>query len=235
MSYTFCPDEMVEDLEVMARACPPFLEPRSPQRIATLALSLKNAVANAKATGAADFSWKTSEGAPIETSFSKNWKGNTNNFAPLNASITVEYQCRLVTETGRVTVSEGVTVVRIKKAQGNEEKVFHFDAGPGGWNNSAGHPPFHMQFYGMVNDIPRLPIIIVHPIDVLSLAVLELHQSDWRKHMNNSVTRSKLRHFPKRQARRMLAIISRWNTSISTAGDSALIALQRAMVQPVDL
>lgn len=235
MSYTFCPNEMVEDLEVMARACPPFLEQRSPRRITTLASSLKNAVANAKATGALDFSWKTENDAPIQTSFSTNWKGNTRNFAPLNASISVEYQCRFIAETGRVVVSEGVTVVTIKKKDGDEEKVFHFDACPGGWNNSAGHPPFHMQFYGMVRDIPRLPIIIVHPIDVLSLAVLELHQSDWRKHMSDVVTRSKLRHFPKRQSKRMLAIIARWNTAISTAGDSALVSLQRAMIQPVDL
>ena len=161
---------------IPARAAKRFLAQSATQRLTQLANDLEIAVANASATESPRFRWRTGERGPIRTTLSRNWKGTTNDFAPIFAEISVDYACTLLPEVGRVCVDEGVTVVRIKQEFDPDpsEKVFHFDAGAGGWENRAGHPPLHFQFHGFVKDVPRLPSLIVHPLDVIDfLAILE--------------------------------------------------------------
>jgi hypothetical protein len=237
MSFTFDVDEMAEDLRILAQAAARFLEARIPERLTQLGEDLRNAVANAKATRDLHFSWKTRDNAPIVITTSRNWKGTSRDFDPMFAEVSVDYKCVLQPEGDRVLVKEGVSVIRLKRAGrvDGAEKVFHFDADEGGWSNRAGHPALHTQFYGIVNDIPRLPCLIVHPIDVISFVILELHQSDWRDYVQQHDARQKLRHFPQRQRVRLQAIAARWVEALSATTDHGLVILQQRMPVALNL
>ena len=94
----------------------------------------------------------------------------------------------------------------------------------------AGHPPFHVQFYGMVNDLPRLPCLVVHPVDVIALTILELHQKKWREHAESAKGRSELRLVPRRQRERFDRILTEWKALIArTDFPLAIVALQSAI------
>ncbi|MGO8502058.1 hypothetical protein AB9F35_11225 [Rhizobium leguminosarum] len=236
MSFTFAAKDMQEDLSILASATTNFIEKRSIEDLKELARDLASAIARARSTGVHTFIWKTKSNAPIQISASKNWKGKTNNFDPLYAEISVDFDCSYLLASDRVRVNGGATVVTLKDCgNGEQQKVFHFDAEEGGWDGRAGHPPLHIQFSGFVNDIPRLPCIIVHPADVINFMIYELHQSHWREHVTGSQVRTKLRKFPVRQRGRLRTIAQRWAEALSDTSDHGLVILQRKILAPFDL
>lgn len=233
---------MSEDLIALSRVAAPFFSAQSGDRIERLARDLQNAVANAKATGTAEFYWKTPASDPIQIKESRQWKGGTADFDPLSADINIDYKC-ILSEAGDRIFANGVTVIRIKDPDKEQEKVFHFDVEAGGWSeiyqgkerDRAGHPAFHMQFYGIVNDIPRIPSLIVHPVDVLSWAILELHQKKWRDHLTSVTGRSKLRLIPGRQRARFDKILTGWRQLITRPDHLAIVAMQSPLSEPLTL
>jgi hypothetical protein len=243
MSFTFLPREMSDDLVALSRVAAPFLSGQSVLRIERLAKDLANGIANAKkATGHAEFQWKTAASEPIQIKESRQWKGCTEDFDPLSAEISVDYKCAL-SGTGDRIRANGVTVICIKDPGMSEDKVFHFDAEVGGWTEMhkgkergrAGHPAFHMQFYGMVNDIPRIPSLIIHPVDNLTCAILELHQKKWRDHNTTVHGKSQMRLIPGRQRSRFDQILAGWRQMISKPGHLAIVAMQSPISEPLAL
>lgn len=242
MSFTFLPAEMSDDLRSLSRVGSPFFAPQTVLRIGRLETDLTNAVANAKAQRQAEFTWRTVPGQPIQIRASRQWKGGTNDFDPLSADINVDYVCKLDPHSDRV-VANGVTVIRIRDGQ-DKEKVFHFDVEGGGWTEMhmgnervrAGHPAFHLQFYGLVNDLPRVPTLIVHPVDVLSWAILELHQKKWRDHIQSASVKSQLRLVPTRQRNRMGTILMGWKQMIDNPAHLlSAVAMQSPISAPLTL
>ncbi|MDX8440619.1 hypothetical protein [Mesorhizobium australafricanum] len=242
MSFTFLPKEMSDDLVSLSRVAAPFFSGQSVSRIERLAKDLINAVANAKATGDTEFNWKTAPSHPIQIKESRQWKGGTEDFDPLSADISIDYKCTLIDASER-TLAKGVTVIRIKDSDKATDKVFHFDVENGGWTEMhkgkerarAGHPAFHMQFYGMVNDIPRIPSLIIHPVDVLSWAILELHQKKWREHVMSANGKSQLRLIPGRQRSRFDQILTGWRQMINKPDHLAIVAMQSPISEPLAL
>ncbi|RWP01726.1 hypothetical protein [Mesorhizobium sp.] len=242
MSFTFLPKEMSDDLVALSRVAAPFFSAQSVSRIERLAKDLINAIANAKATGHAEFRWKTAASEPIQIKESRQWKGGTGDFDPLSADISIDYKCTPSVASDRIHAN-GVTVIRIKDAGKPEDKVFHFDAESGGWTEMhqgkerarAGHPAFHMQFYGIVNDIPRIPSLIVHPVDVLTWAILELHQKKWRDHIISVSGKSQLRLIPGRQRSRFDQILAGWRQMIFKPDHLAIVAMQSPISEPLTL
>lgn len=242
MSFTFDPKEMVDDLNALSRAGSEFFAPHSVARLARLTSDLMNAMAGAKAAGKPDFTWKTPSSEPLLIDKSRQWKGGSADFDPLSAEISIEYKCAF-TDSGRLC-AQGVTVVRIKDpTKDDEEKVFHFDVEVGGWQeiingqprDRAGHPAIHMQFYGMVNDVPRLPSLIVHPVDVISLLILELHQKKWREHLVKAQTKSFLRNIPHRQRARFGATVDGWRQRFSQPDHLPIVGMQTPFSAPLPL
>lgn len=237
MSFTFSCSEMAEDLVVLSDAASKFLAPRSPHRLKALAHGLGFAVVKAREVGSSEFKWQTNRLEPITVNVSRNWKGKTNNFDPITAAIAVDFDCKLEADGLRATVTQGATVVRILKSndERGREKVFHFDAGFGGFDDGAGHPPLHLQYHGFLNDIPRVPSIVVHPVDVIFMILLELHQSHWRDHIDTISSRSKLRKLPFRQRERLTATAMFLKASIQGASRCGLVNLQQRVRVPMDL
>lgn len=235
---------MREDLRALASASSPYLLGGSVRRIEVLCTDLENAVRKADRDGGGIFDWKTAPASPIEIIPSKVWKGDSEVVAPLRAIMTLDYRCSYDATSKRVIVEEGVTVVKLRTdtfeaATGHGEKTYHFDAGVGGWSNSAGggqagHPPLHFQFYGAVNDLPRLPSLIVHPVDILNLTILELHQKNWRVHSTKNETKTKLRRVPKRQTDRLIAAADLWKSVFSHNPGIGIISLHHAWRAPLN-
>lgn len=241
MSFTFNPKEMEEDLRILSRAAGAFLAPRASQGLEQLARDIQIAVAAAATTTNQKFTWRTAPETPIKILSSRHWKGDPSNpsisYNPIFAEVTIDYSCTYIAEAKRVYVDGGVTVVKLKREDNPDsgEKVFHFDAGEGGWENSAGHPPMHLQFYGTINDIPRLPSLIVHPVDVISFTILELHQHKWRDYIKQFKPRSDFRKLPARQRERLHSIAGKLRDSLGDTSDHGLVILQRRMLEPLQL
>lgn len=235
MSFTFDHLEMMQDLQSLGHAASRFLMPIS-QNLDRLRGDLGFAVETAKKGGDQSFKWETTSGSPIVIKKSRNWKGVARDADELSAEMTVQYTCAWDSVKNRVRVKEGVTCVAIRNSV-EVLKSFHFDSCEGGWNNSAAHPPFHMQIHGSVNDIPRMPSIIVHPVDVLNFAIMELHQSDWRELVETNDGRQKLRHLPARQRNRLIKIADGWISSLKNGGgrSHALVVLQTRSSTALDL
>lgn len=233
---------MADDLTALSRAASDFLAPGSNSRITRLVTDLNNGIANATSTKDMCFNWGTSSTEPLLICSSRQYKGGTADFDPLSAEIEISYKC-FVRSDNRI-LAEGVTVIRIKDpTKADEEKVFHFDVEVGGWHemvdgtrrDRAGHPAFHMQFYGMVNDIPRLPSLIVHPVDVISLAILELHQKKWRDHLTATRTKSLLRKIPSRQRVRFSATLDGWRQRFDCVDHLPIVGMQVPFREPLAL
>lgn len=242
MSFTFDPNHMFQDLWALSRGASTFLRRQSAERLQRLATDLQNAIANAKASGRLDFLWTTQGNAPIQIKESKWWKGDTENFKEIEADIRLDYKCLYIPDAERVQAN-GATIVTIRDVAGGGVKVVHFDVEIGGWNelsdgrllNRAGHPPFHAQFHGMVNDIPRMPSLIVHPVDVLSFVILELHQKRWRAHIDTLSGKTQLRLFPPRQRTRLVFTMQSWMAAIERSDFHALVSMQRPFASPLSL
>ncbi|KAA9010357.1 hypothetical protein [Histidinibacterium aquaticum] len=242
MTFTFNPAHMADDLDSFSKGAAKFLQKGSKSRIDQLRIDLVSAVASAKKGGGQDFVWRTRRDNPILFSGSQSWKGGTDDFDTMTAEISIDYLCSLQVETGRVWV-KGAVVITFRDSGNGGVKVVHFDTEEGGWREvvegrtveRAAHPPFHSQFHGAMNDIPRLPSLIVHPIDVLNFAVMELHQKHWRKHIDTAKAKTLLRHLPKRQRERLRAILHQWDATVGLTYTHALIAMQRPFPKPLEL
>jgi hypothetical protein len=242
MSFTFNPDHMIQDLTALSKVASRFFVARSQGHVQRLADNLRHGVANAKAGGQASFTWRTDDGASIQISESKSWKGGTGDYGALVVDVRLDYDCHYNAADGRVQ-AEGVAAVTIRDVASGKEKVVHFDVEKGGWDeirdgtrfDRAGHPPFHAQFHGFVNDIPRMPILIVHPIDVITFTILELHQKRWREHIGTYTAKASLRDIPLRQRMRLTAILKSWTEMISDTSVHAIVAMQRPFAAPLAL
>jgi|SRR5215472_6849929 len=98
----------------------------------------------------------------------------------------------------------------------------------------TGHPPVHVQFYGVLNDIPRIPVFIFTPADVIDFTLMELFQKRWRERVLDAKVKSILRGFPTAQSGRAVKVFAGWQANIKSAPNvRAYMALQHAL--PLDL
>jgi hypothetical protein len=235
MTLTFNHRAMITALQAFARAAGCYLTAPSRQRLDRLAMRLHQAVEN----GSEQFTWSTDENgspAPIETIMSNRWKGSEgSSYRGLMASQTWKWVCCVDSRRpGRLVVDEGAIVVQICGEDPSRSKVLHFDVCTGGTDGQAGHPVFHMQFYGMINDVPRLPTYVLHPVDVLELIILELFQERWRRHVQLAETKSKLRGHAAQQKARIATALKMWLDIISAGtGDHSFVSMQKRGVAPL--
>lgn len=237
MSVRFSAVEMGRELTVLSTVARGFLESQSASRLETLGRRLILNTTEANKGGDQEFDWDTREAGtdvPLRTVASTSYKGLTADHKPLYAEIRFSWRCRA--EAGeKVRVREGVVVVSMSR-DGSNSKTIHFDVSKGGHPQGSGHPPFHAQFYGCVNDIPRLPFFIVSPVDVIDFILLELFQEKWRAHLNTSKTRTQLRTLPKQQRTRAINVLTNWCNTIRTSSHSQLlVALQAELQVPLEM
>jgi hypothetical protein len=235
MSLRFSGKAMAAELVVLSKVVGKFLDSGSSTRLQVLAKTLVLKTKDAVESGRQQFTWDTTEdGAsrPLRTSDSTNYKGTTGNYKPLHAEITFEWTCK-VEGPDQLRVSEGAIVVSILLG-GSDQKTIHFDVCKGGYATGSGHPPFLVQFYGVVNDIPRFPMFIVSPVDVIDFVLLELFQQQWRSHLQTAKTRAQLRELPRQQRARSVNLLAKWRTSIE-ASPHVFVALQNEMPSPLEI
>lgn len=184
------------------------------------------------------FKWpsdKNGLGAAVRIRPSKLYKG-VGDHRPMMGQVAFEWMCGPnPADANRLLVYEGYAELTIFDPDNQDAtKVVHFDVCQGGYTGQAGHPPLHVQFHGTVNDVPRLPMFVTHPLDVLDLAMLELHQSKWREHLAGVKTKSQMRSFPDRQRARILATLNDWAGLLAQPySKHAFIALQEASRTPL--
>jgi hypothetical protein len=169
---------------------------------------------------------------------SRCYRGRRIDLSPLRVEITFEWKCVLEdAATTAVRVKEGASIVTIVNEPRDERrKVLHFDVCQGGDTLGSGYPPLHMQVYGLVNDVPRVPCYLANPIDVIDFTLLEFFQYSWQQHLSEARTITDLRELPRRQKDRFLKTIARWRETVDkTDTRHAFIALRAQPRMPLDL
>jgi hypothetical protein len=228
---------MAADLRILSRIAKGFLENASLTRLELLATRLESKIANASP----EFTWSTierNEDNPIRTLPSKCYRGRRTNLSPLRVEITFEWKC-ILEDAGAtaVRVQEGASIVTIVNEPDDERrKVLHFDVCRGGDTLGSGHPPLHLQVYGIVNDVPRVPCYLVNPVDVIDFALLEFFQHTWQQHLSEARTLTDLRELPRRQKDRFLKTLARWRATVEDPDTRhTFIALRRQSRVPLEL
>jgi hypothetical protein len=232
---------MVADLRILARITKGFLENASLARLEQLAKRLESWIAEATGTTLPEFAWSTTnhgEDFPIRTVPSRCYRGRRTNLSPLRVEITFEWKCILDdADTTAVRVNEGASIVTIVNEPDDERrKVLHFDVCPGGDTQGSGHPPLHLQVYGLVNDVPRVPCYLVNPVDLIDFTLLEFFQHTWQQHLSEARTLANLRELPRRQKNRFLKTLARWRETVEEPdARHTFIALRRQPRMPLEL
>jgi hypothetical protein len=242
MSFTLCYREIEDDTRALSKVAKDFLEGQSAFYLQRFGEDLKNAASNAKKIEKKTFKWKTGTETPIVLKQSRWWKGGgTQLFDPIAAEVRFNYDCEYLAVSDRISVI-GAAEVRLIDVGSDSSKIVHYDAERGGWSEEtsegtqerSGHPPFHAQFHGIINDIPRMPSFVVHPVDVICITLLDLHQKRWREHASSTSGRSQLRSIPVRQRTRLTAILNKW-TEIMREDHMPLVAMQRRLPHAIPL
>jgi hypothetical protein len=240
MAVVFDVNSMRDDFRVFAKAAAKFIQGKT-TRFHELEVALDYAVRHAHAAGR-EFTWSTKKALdpdPIRTIPSDTYRNAATLAKKLVAEITFDLQCELIgIERSEIRVASGSTAVSFfKEAEdGGPLKEVHFDIHGADVGSTAGHPVLHVQVLGGLNDIPRIPIPFVHPLDVLEFTLMELFQAKWRTHRTDSETRSALGRFPSRQACRIGHTI-RWMFDRMWDGSpyAPLLALQKQPQRPFNL
>lgn len=247
-TIAFSAESMRRELKIFSDVAKTFLDAGSVQRFVDLERDLEHRRAKAaKAADAAEkeFSWSTNIGAqaqPVRTRPSTNYKGAVSGSAhkPMLAEVSFAWECRLDEDGDRVFVREGWVSVTLCATEGDggaaeKTKVIHYDVCRGGHGGGAAHPPIHLQFHGFMNDVPRFPTFLVHPVDVLDFFMHELFQGRWRDHLATAEARSKLRGFPGGQRARVASYFARYGSLIAGAQRGAIPCLQSPLALPMEL
>jgi hypothetical protein len=234
VSLKFRGNHMVADLKILSRITKGFLENASQTRLELLATRLESKIAEATRTPRLEFVWSTTD--PIRTIPSKCYRGRRTDLSPLRVEITFEWKCFLDdAATTTVRVNEGASILTIVNEPNDERrKVLHFDVCQGGDTLGSGHPPLHLQVYGFINDVPRVPCYLVNPVDVIDFALLEFFQHTW--HLSEARTLTNLRELPRRQKDRFLKTLARWRETVEEPdARHTFIALRRQSRMPLEL
>lgn len=232
---------MASEVRAFVECAKPFLERASASTMEGVATALESACS--RATSDADsriFKWGTPAGdlgRPIYTIDSEVYKGaiQGTGHKPVHAQLAFEWICNFDPGSRRVFVDDGWISVELVKSAGATVKVVHYDVCRGGSIDSAAHPPVHVQFHGALNDLPRLPTFLVHPVDVLDLFLHELFQSQWRAHLTSTRARHALRGYPKLQRQRFARYFSRYDLLLKSDEHSAFGWLQAPLRVPLEL
>jgi hypothetical protein len=206
MSIIFDVNSMKHDLRAFAKAASSFVE-GADQRFRQLEASLENSVRNASAEKAS-FVWRTRTAygdGPIRTKRSTTYRNAGTEAKPLFGEILFDLIGRMINaDDTRVEITSGSTSMSLFRHDDSEPlKVIHFDIHGLTAGSAEGHPLLHVQVLGKINDIPRIPIPFVHPLDVLEFALMELFQSRWRSYRVGVAAKSALGRFPGGQAFRL--------------------------------
>jgi hypothetical protein len=227
MNLRFRVEAMCGELNALAAATSNgpaggFLEKGSTERLKSLAERLRRQFEAAVKNGNSKFRWETLADENIITAWSKFHKGKDTEHKPLQAEISVRWDCQPIDAT-EAAVIEGVTVVDLYY-DSTKRKTFHVDVCNGGNVDGSGHPPFHMQFTGPVSDVPRFPSFILSPVDVIDFTILEIFQRQWRMHMEQAKTKTVLRKLPQQQRIRTAKVLARWSELLQLSDHENLVA-----------
>jgi hypothetical protein len=232
---------MAADLRILSRITKGFLENASLTRLELLATRLESKIAEATRAKRLEFVWSTTdrgEDIPIRTVPSRCYRGRRTDLSPLRVEIIFEWQCILDDAgTTAVRVNEGASIVTIVNEPDDERrKVLHFDVCQRGDTLGSGHPPLHLQVYGLVNDVPRVPCYLVNPVDLIDFTLLEFFQHTWQQHLSEARTLTNLRELPRRQKDRFLKTLARWRETVEEPdARHTFIALRRQSRMPLEL
>ena len=181
------------------------------------------------------FAWSTQRGStseeePFVTKESNKYRNETTGAKGVDAEIVFALKGSLDTDKRRVIVKQGFTGITFRRS-GQSAKVVHFDIHGPASGSVDGHPAIHFQVIGGVNDIPRLQTYLLHPIDVIEFALMELFQSTWREHRLGSSCRSAVASYQADQVFRF-DLMLRWMSDRVGDGMAPLLALQKQPNQP---
>jgi len=66
----------------------------------------------------------------------------------------------------------------------------------------------HVQFDGVISELPRLHSLFAHPLDVLEFTLKEVFQERWRRFLSDPKYASDIRKYPARQRKRIRSWIN---------------------------
>lgn len=219
------------DLRAFGKASKGFIQNKD--RLSQLDDQLSMAVSKAK-RGNRNMQWSTEIGAggPILTELSRSYRGQTSLIKKeVYAEVSFRFSGALdLKDDNRFLVRSGGTRVSLRWHNGEGETRCHFDIHPG----ADGHPMLHVQFDGVVSDIPRIHSFFIHPLDILEFTLMEVFQDRWRQFLSDPTYASAIRRFPINQRRRLHSLLISYAAWINDS-ESALISLQRTPVAPIEL
>jgi hypothetical protein len=191
MAAIFNIQPMRRDFQNFQRASGKFLERSS--RLDELQRELDTAV-KSLSNGETKLSWGTAD-EPIRTIKSTHYRNASTGAKNMWAEIAIEMTGVALDNQTRMRVDSGSTSIKFFRDGDQSIKEIHFDIHGEKAGTTAGHPVFHAQTIGWVNDIPRIPIPFVHPVDIIEFALMELFQQQWRSHRTGTSARSILGAF----------------------------------------
>jgi len=221
---------MRADLKSFSKAARRFIH--NHERLDNLEKQLANAVAEAK-QGTRELQWSTDigEGGPIRTESSIMYRSNeAARRRKLFAEITFKFAGALdQRDDNKLVIRSGGTRVKLGWDDTQGETLYHFDIHP----NAPGHPMLHVQFDSFISEAPRLHSILAHPIDILEFTLMEVFQSQWRKHREASRFANDAHKYPSNQRRRILALFGRYMKWVDS-DDPPLISLLTSPIIPLE-
>lgn len=230
MEARFNVDRMRRDFRSFGPVGTPFLT--NPIRLQQMEVALLPATATDVTEGKHTFVWGSGDD-PIRTISSTKYRNASTGAKPMWAEISFDLRGTASADRKWVGIKAGATSIKFCR-DGEAAKEVHFDIHSETAGTTDGHPFFHAQTLGMVNDVPRIPVPFVHPIDVLEFALMELFQGAWRTHRVNATSRSRLGNFKKEQTFRLKATLDWIKGCISdSSAHSPMLEFQKHPTSPL--
>jgi hypothetical protein len=222
---------MRDDLRSFGKAARRFI--RNDQRLFELDTQLLNAAAEA-GRGDRKLEWTTDLGSgdPIRTELSSSYRNHGAGGAkPIFAEISFCFAGYLdAVNHNRFVIRTGGTRVKLCWEGAPGETLCHFDIHP----DEAGHPMLHVQFNGLISELPRLHAIFAHPLDIFEFTLMEVFQDKWRKVRIESKFANEIRKYPANQRRRILLLLSSYSGWVN-CDEPALLSLLKTPPAPLEL
>lgn len=224
---------MQSDLGAFSKASSKFLA--NSNRLDELQTQLVSAVANAK-QGDGSVRWSTGHGdnpQPIKTRPSTSYRSHGSHAKSLFAEVSFDFRGELSEQDkNRLVVSGGGTCIKLMWNEDDKNCTeCHFDIHP----KKIGHPTLHIQFVGEVRELPRLPSLFAHPLDILEFVLMEVFQDRWRKERSGVACKTHLHTYPASQRTRLNSVLQRYSGWLQAENDvPPLLSLQNTPSPPFD-
>lgn len=186
-----------------------------------------------------EFIWEIPESSPIETILSEGKFETSGKGIPVYGSVCGIWEIKKVTYKGQLhfavhgNASMKISIVHFDDAKGILDEIARWRFEIGSHDSPGCH--FHAQIMGEKSDcmfphdlsVPRLPSIIITPVDVLDYLLGELFQDNWHRLVSESSDQS-VNQWSSIQKTRISNLI-KWKSNIISSSDgSSWVAIKRA-------